>query len=107
MQHSSVFWVGFHLLIFLLLALDLRLFNRQKTGTAFKKACCLSIFWIAIALIFNLFVYFKMGSESALQFFTGYLVEKSLSVDNLFVFLLIFSHFHIPIAHQRKVLFWG
>lgn len=74
---------------------------------AFKKACWLSAFWIAIAIAFNLFVYFRMGSESALQFFTGYLIEKSLSVDNLFVFMLIFSHFRIPIAYQRKVLFWG
>lgn len=107
MQHSVIFWVGFHLSIALLLTLDLRFFNRQKSGTAFKKACWLSAFWIAIALVFNLFVYIKWGEQSALQFFTGYLIEKSLSVDNLFVFLLIFSHFHTPIAYQRKVLFWG
>lgn len=66
-----------------------------------------TLFWIALALIFNVGIYFTMGSESALSFFTGYLVEKSLSVDNLFVFLLIFKAFHIPAQHQHKILMWG
>ncbi len=107
MQHSIIFWVGFHLFIALLLALDLWLFNRQWKATVFKRACWLNVLWIAIGLIFNLFIYIKLGSESGLQFFTGYLIEKSLSVDNLFVILLIFSHFCIPLPYQRKVLFWG
>lgn len=66
-----------------------------------------TLFWIALALIFNVVIYFTMGSESAVNFFTGYLVEKSLSVDNLFVFLLIFRAFHIPTEHQHKILMWG
>lgn len=66
-----------------------------------------TLFWIALALIFNVGIYFTMGSESALSFFTGYLVEKSLSVDNLFVFLLIFKAFHIPDQYQHRILMWG
>jgi tellurite resistance protein TerC len=107
MEHPTAFWIGFHLLIAVLLAIDLIFFNRKNSEAGFKKACWLSAFWIAIALAFNLFVYFNLGRESALQFFTGYLVEKSLSLDNLFVFLLIFSHFQTPDAYQRKILFWG
>lgn len=107
MQHPISFWVGFHLLIAILLAIDLVFFNRGKSEASFKKSCWLSAFWIAIALAFNLFVYFRLGSVNALEFFTGYLVEKSLSIDNLFVFLLIFSHFRIPAVYQRKILYWG
>jgi tellurite resistance protein TerC len=73
----------------------------------FKEACLLSAFWVAIALLFNLFIYFYFGSDWALQFFTGYLIEKSLSVDNLFLFLMIFAHFQTLAAYQRKILFWG
>ena len=107
MAHSALFWIGFHLLIAILLIIDLGLFHRTGHPIKLKQALLLSGFWIAVALLFNLFIYFRFGPESALQFFTGYLIEKSLSVDNLFLFLLIFSHFQIPAGHQHKVLMWG
>ncbi len=107
MAHAALFWIGFHVLIALLLVIDLGVFYRKGQALKSKEALLLSGFWIAVALLFNLFVYFWFGPESALQFFTGYLVEKSLSVDNLFLFLLIFSHFQIPAAHQHKILMWG
>ena len=107
MTYPWIFWTGFHLLIALLIAVDMRVFQRKTRETNFKKCLMLTFFWIGIALLFNLFIYFYFGSESALQFFTGYLIEKSLSVDNLFVFLLIFSHFQTPVLYQRRVLVWG
>lgn len=107
MEHSAFFWVGFHLLIALLLGLDLGVFHRKGYKISFRMALISSVFWIAAGLLFNLFVYLSFGPLSALQFFTGYLIEKSLSVDNLFLFLLIFLHFQVPAAYQRKVLFWG
>ncbi len=107
MAHSALFWIGFYLLIAVLLIIDLGFFHRKGQSIKLKQALILSAFWIAVALLFNLFVYFWFGPESALQFFTGYLIEKSLSVDNLFLFLLIFSHFQIPTVHQHKILMWG
>jgi tellurite resistance protein TerC len=107
MTHPALFWIGFHLLIALLLAIDLRFFSRTARAITLKRALVLGGFWICVALLFNLFIYFSLGAQSALQFFTGYLVEKSLSVDNLFLFLMIFLHVHIPAAYQRKILFWG
>lgn len=104
MEHSAQFWVGFHLIIALLIALDLGIFHRRDS---LRKSLISSVLWIVIALLFNLYVYFSSGFERALQFFTGYLIEKSLSLDNLFMFLMIFLNFHIPTAYQRKVLFWG
>jgi tellurite resistance protein TerC len=107
MTHPALFWMGFHLLIALLLAIDLRFLSRKAQAITLKRALILSGFWISVALLFNLFIYFSLGAQSALQFFTGYLIEKSLSVDNLFLFLMIFLHFQIPAAYQRKILFWG
>lgn len=107
MAHSIFFWVGFHLLLFILLGLDWYFFHRKKHKISFKWACVLSGFWIGLALLFNLFIYLTLGSEKALQFFTGYLIEKSLSVDNLFLFLLIFMHFRTPAAEQHNILSWG
>ena len=107
MSYPVLFWVGFHLLIGALLAIDLFVFHRKHSVSTFKKACSFSGFWIAIALLFNAFIYLYLGSSAGLQFFTGYLIEKSLSVDNLFLFLVIFTHFKIPLAHQHHVLFWG
>jgi len=107
MQYPVAFWLGFHILIAILLVVDLGLLHRRNAVIKFKAACLLSGFWIALALLFNVFIYFYFGSESALQFFTGYLIEKSLSVDNLFVFLTIFTYFSTPPSHQYKILFWG
>lgn len=103
----TLLWIGFILLILFLLALDLIVFNRKPHEITIKESLGWSLFWIVLALIFNVGVYYWYGHISALQFFTGYLIEKSLSVDNLFVFLMIFSYFKVPSKYQHKVLFWG
>jgi tellurite resistance protein TerC len=90
-----------------MLALDLGVFHRKAHVIKIKEALLWSGFWIALALLFNLGIYFWRGPETALEFLTGYLIEKSLSVDNLFVFLLIFTYFDVPPLYQHKVLFWG
>jgi tellurite resistance protein TerC len=82
-------------------------FNRKPHEISIKESLMWSGVWIAISLLFNIGVYFWFGRESALQFFTGYLIEKSLSIDNLFVFLLLFSYFKVPAKYQHEVLFWG
>ncbi len=100
-------WVGFNLFVLAMLALDLGVFHRKAHVVSLKEAMIWSVVWIALALLFNLGVYVWRGPESALEFFTGYLIEKSLSVDNIFVFVLIFSAFSVPAAFQHRVLFWG
>lgn len=90
-----------------MLALDLLVFHRHAHVVKVKEALLFSAFWIALALAFNVVIWWWQGSEVALQFFTGYLIEKSLSIDNLFVFLLIFSYFAVPPIYQHRVLFWG
>jgi tellurite resistance protein TerC len=107
MTHQILLWVGFNIFVLFMLTLDLGLFHRQAHEIKVKEALGWSAFWIALALLFNALIYFWHGSESALAFLTGYLLEKSLSVDNIFVFLMIFSYFSIPGIHQHKVLFWG
>jgi len=104
---NALFWGGFHLLILLLLFLDMGVFHKKNRPVSIKESLGWSIFWIGLSLLFNLVLYWTMGSEVALQFFTGYLIEKSLSVDNLFVFALIFAYFKIPLLYQHKVLYWG
>jgi len=89
------------------LALDLGFFQRKEHSLTVKKAIAWSVFWIVFALAFNVVIYFTLGKEAAVLFLSGYLVEKSLSVDNLFVFLLIFTYFQVPDRLQHKVLFWG
>ncbi len=90
-----------------MLALDLGVFHRKAHVIKMKEALLLSAFWIALALLFNVGVYFVAGPHKAFEFLTGYLIEKSLSVDNLFVFLLIFNYFKVPHVYQHKALFWG
>lgn len=104
---SARFWIEFHLLIVTFLIIDLGIFQRKTKAPSFKQACLHSAFWIVLALLFNVFIYYIAGFESALQFFTGYLIEKSLSIDNLFLFLFLFLHFDISETHQHKILFWG
>ncbi|MGQ0794045.1 MAG: TerC family protein [Deltaproteobacteria bacterium] len=101
------FWVGFNLFVVAMLVLDLGVFNRKSHTIEVKEALVWSGVWVGLALIFNVIVYFWKGPELALQFLAGYLIEESLSVDNLFVFLLIFSYFRVPPIYQHKVLFWG
>lgn len=107
MEITLIAWILFHLLIFVLLALDLFIFHRKDHEIKVKEAVLWSIFWFLIALTFNLLIYFAKGPAASLEFFTAYVVEKSLSVDNLFVFLMIFSYFNVPKIYQYKVLFWG
>ena len=107
MSNQILWWVGFNLFVLMMLAIDLSVFHRKAHEVKFKEALIWSIVWIALALLFNLGIYFWRGPQIALEFLTGYLIEKSLSVDNLFIFLLIFSYFRVPALYQHKVLFWG
>ena len=102
-----LFWVIFNGVILGLLALDLGVFHRKPRVILIKEAVAWCGVWIGTALLFNVGVYFWLGSEASLMFLTGYLIEYSLSIDNIFVFLLIFSYFNVPSTHQHKVLFWG
>jgi tellurite resistance protein TerC len=103
----STLWIGFNLFVLLMLALDLGLFHRKSKEISVKDALLWTGVWILFAFLFNVFVYYEFGQEKAFEFFTGYIIEKSLSVDNIFVIILIFSYFNVPAAYQHKVLFWG
>jgi tellurite resistance protein TerC len=100
-------WIAFNLFVLGMLALDLGVFHRKSRVVRVKEALTWCGVWIALALLFNLGIYFWRGSEAALAFLAGYLIEESLSVDNIFVFLLIFSYFNVPSKYQHKILFWG
>jgi tellurite resistance protein TerC len=90
-----------------MLALDLGVFHRKSHEVSVREALTWTCVWITLAMLFNVFVYYYFDRSKALEFFTGYLIEKSLSVDNIFVIILIFSYFKVPSAYQHKVLFWG
>lgn len=90
-----------------MLAIDLGIFHRKDHRISVKEGIVWSIIWVIVALIFNVGYYFWQGHEKALQFFTGYLIERSLSIDNIFVFLMLFTFFAVPQKYQYKVLFWG
>jgi tellurite resistance protein TerC len=110
-------WIGFNLFVLMMLALDLGIFHRKSHAVSTKEAALWSVVWIGLAMLFNAGIYFfwdviapqstYTNSEASLAFFTGYLIEKSLSVDNIFVFVLIFTFFAVPAAYQHRVLFWG
>jgi tellurite resistance protein TerC len=104
---SPLLWGGFVAFIAAMLALDLVVFHRKAKVISTKDAAIWSGVWVAISLSFNLFVFLKWGYEAAEAFFTGYLIEKALSVDNLFVFYMIFVAFAVPAANQHRLLFWG
>jgi tellurite resistance protein TerC len=101
------FWIGFIAFIILMLALDLGVFNKESHKIPVREAAIWSIIWISLALLFNLFVLLNFGKTKALEFFTGYVIEYSLSVDNIFVFILIFSFFSVRDEYQHKILFLG
>ena len=107
MPTNLLLWVSFNVFIFLLLILDLTVLRKKVHTVKIKEALLWSAFWIGLALLFNLGVFFFAGRDKALQFFTGYLLEESLSVDNLFVFIQIFNYFSVPSHYQHRVLFWG
>src|SRR5512145_1006247 len=110
-------WIGFNLFVLAMLALDVGVFHRKSHAVSGREALIWSVVWISLSLVFNAVIYFfwdrmmpastYTNREAALAFFTGYLIEKSLSVDNIFVFILIFSFFAVPSAYQHRVLFWG
>lgn len=104
---KTLMWVGFNVFVLLMLLLDLGVFNRKAHEIKVKEAVLWTIFWIALSLIFNAGIYFYAGYHKALLFFTAYLVEKSLSMDNIFVFLMLFTYFKVNPMYQHKVLFWG
>ncbi|BDG59994.1 TerC family protein [Caldinitratiruptor microaerophilus] len=107
MSHELWLWVPFTIMIVTALAVDLGVLNRKAHRPSTREAGLWVLVWVALALAFNVFVYFWEGPERALEFLAGYLIEYSLSVDNLFVFIMIFSYFQVAPEYQHRVLFWG
>ena len=107
MENTPLFWLVFNAFVVGLLLLDLLVFNRKAHEIKLREALGWSAFWVILSLCFNYLVYRTMGPQAGLQWLTGYLVEKALSVDNLFVFLLIFTYFKVPPQYQHRILFWG
>jgi tellurite resistance protein TerC len=104
---SPLLWAGFIVFVLAMLALDLGVFHRKAHEVSLKEAAIWSAIWVALAVLFNLSVYAWFGPERALEFTAGYLIEKALAVDNIFVFVVIFTTFAVPLVHQHRVLFWG
>jgi tellurite resistance protein TerC len=102
-----LFWILFNLFVVLMLALDLGVFNRRAHAVGLREALAWSAMWIVLALSFAVIVFFWHGKKESLEFVTGYVIELSLSIDNLFVFLVLFRYFRVPTQYQHKVLFWG
>lgn len=100
-------WLGFHLLVFMMLALDLGVCNRKAHAPSLREAVGWSVAWILLALLFNAGIWMTLGGTKAAEFCTGYLLEKSLSVDNLFVFAMLFAAFQAPARNQHRILYWG
>lgn len=106
-MNSIYGWVGFNVVVLAILALDLGVLHRRSEKVTLKQAAIWSAVWVALSLCFALAIYLTMGRESGLEFLTGYLIEYALSVDNIFVFVLIFTYFNVPEKYQHRVLFWG
>jgi tellurite resistance protein TerC len=107
MSSQVIWWVAFAAIVAVLLFLDMKVFHRKSGVITIKQSLLWTAFWICLALLFNLGIWIWKGSAPALDYLTCYLIEKSLSVDNLFVFLMVFSFFAVPFTYQHKVLFWG
>ncbi len=107
MTANIMLWLVFSLVVVGMLFIDLKFVHKQAHAVSAKEAALWSVFWIVLALLFGLGIHFTLGKEKALQYLTGYVIEKSLSVDNLFVFLMIFSYFAVPPKFQPRVLHWG
>jgi tellurite resistance protein TerC len=104
---SPAFWIGFLALILSLLLADLLIFHRRPHAVGAAEAAKWVSFWVGLAVVFNVFVFYEFGTAKALEFTTGYLVEEALSIDNVFVFLIIFRYFRVPREYQHRVLFFG
>lgn len=100
-------WLGFGALVTILLVLDLGVFHRKSRDTTLREAAIATLIWCSLALAFNGYVWYVGGKQKAIEFLTGYLVEWSLSMDNVFVFAVIFTYFRVPLRYQYRVLFWG
>jgi tellurite resistance protein TerC len=100
-------WIGFNVVVLAILALDLGVLHRRSEKVSLREAATWSAVWVALSLGFAFAIYQTMGKESGLEFLTGYLIEYALSVDNIFVFVLIFTYFKVPEKYQHRVLFWG
>jgi tellurite resistance protein TerC len=100
-------WVGFAVIMTVIFILDLGVFNRKSHEISFREALTWTLVWVSLAFFFNIGIYYFLGQEKAMEFLTGYLIEESLSVDNLFVFIMIFSYFRVSPAYQPKILKWG
>jgi tellurite resistance protein TerC len=107
LEVQTSFWVLFHVFVIFMLALDLGVFHKKSHVVSMREALTWTSVWIVLALIFNGWVFAQFGKQYAVEFLTGYLVEKSLSVDNIFVFTMIFAALQIPRIYQHKILFWG
>lgn len=107
MEHNLLLWGVFNIFILIMLMVDLLVFNREAHEISIRESLWWTAFWVALSLLFGVGIYYYMGTDTALDYYTGYLIEKSLSVDNIFVFLLIFSYFNVDPKFQHKVLFWG
>ena len=107
MSTSTLLWLGFAALITVMIILDLGVFNRKSHEVSFREALTWTLVWVGLALAFNAGILHFLGTTKALEFLTGYLIEESLSVDNLFVFIMIFSYFHVSRTYQPKILKWG
>jgi tellurite resistance protein TerC len=105
--NQLLFWVLFNVFVLAMLAVDLWVFHRPGHTVKFREALAWSIGWVLLAIAFAALVFLWHGRQTAVEFTTGYIIELSLSVDNLFIFLLIFRYFRVPSAYQHKVLFWG
>ena len=106
-SENVLIWVGFNAFVLVMLAIDLGIFHRREHEVTVREALAWTAVWVSLALLFNVVVYFWRGPDIALEFLTGYVIEKSLSLDNIFVFLLIFTYFRVSPVHQHRVLFWG
>lgn len=104
---STLEWTLFLLFVFFMLALDLGVFHRRAHAISTREAAIWSAVWVTISLLFNAWIWQEHGAAKGVEFFTGYLIEKSLSVDNIFVFLVLFQYFRIEPRYQHRVLFWG
>jgi len=107
MPGQTAQWLAFATIVLVMLALDLGVFHRKAHVVRLREALVWSTLWIVLSLLFNLGIYAQLGSQAALDFFTAYVIERTLSIDNIFVFLLIFSYFSVPPQFQHRVLFWG
>jgi tellurite resistance protein TerC len=104
---TPALWIIFNAGVLFLLVLDLGVFNRRAHEVSIRQAAVWSVFWVSVSIAFNLWIFHAHGGEKALQFFTGYIIEQSMSVDNVFIFILVFRSFGVERRYQHRVLFWG